>query len=139
MEEKKNDALDAFIERLVKDGGLEEPSADFTTAVISKIEKAEEGKAAFAYRPLISKKTWAFVFACVILLFLYTFLEKQNLGESWVSNLNLNKLANFNLFGNLANFSAPNTFVYGLFALMVFIWVQIVWLAKRTTKTYRLG
>ncbi|WP_203296692.1 hypothetical protein [Luteirhabdus pelagi] len=66
MEKRFED--DAFMHSLMKNGGLERPSPDFTKNVITLIEAQASATSHTVYKPLLSQKALfciAFAFVCI--------------------------------------------------------------------------
>ncbi|MDO1499963.1 hypothetical protein Q2T40_07450 [Winogradskyella maritima] len=121
--EKKK--LDDFVDRLMKNDGLEKPSDAFMDNLMAKIE-AQPAKSATVYKPLISKPVWALVFTAVLGIVAYTILndssgDSQILNALDVSQYSFNPFKNFNL-----EFSQTIMYSAVLFALMVGVQVGVL-------------
>ena len=134
MEENKD--LDDFIRRSVNEVGSENPSLNFTNLVMSKIKADTKRSSVFIYKPLFSKTTWFAIIAMVMAIFGSVIFGQHEQETTWLSVIQLNKLTSFNLFGNMPNFPVSSTFVYGILAVTIFIWVQIFILKKHFYKSY---
>ena len=57
MKESADKKLDRLSRRLVEEAGIEQPPADFTNAIMSRVEGLRNN-GVLTYRPLISKAVW---------------------------------------------------------------------------------
>ena len=69
MKQDKN--IDDFSKDLLKDVGLETPSANFVNNVLKTINVENTLVSNSVYKPLISKRGWFFIVVCLIVLFTY--------------------------------------------------------------------
>lgn len=72
MEKEQFDNDDVF-KNIIRKGGLEQPSFDFTQNIMSKIQSSNYSSV-YAYQPVISKKVWMFVSAVVAFLLIFILL-----------------------------------------------------------------
>lgn len=72
MKQEQFDSNDAM-KNIIRKGGLEQPSFDFTNTVMSKIQSPQSA-AAFIYQPVISRKAWVIFGGFFIALCGFVFL-----------------------------------------------------------------
>lgn len=61
---------DPVIKSIFDEGGLEQPSANFTSQII-KVIKSQSKDSVFVYKPVIGKKTWLVLIFLGVSLFVY--------------------------------------------------------------------
>lgn len=128
MEEQYSD-----IKKLVKEAGIENPSAGFLQNVMSEIKVASIHKP-MVYQPLISKRAWVVISLLIIgILVSLPFLSE---GTSILSALDLSFL-NLNEHKNpFADFRLHNSTMYGIIFLAILFMVQISVIKRRIDKIY---
>jgi hypothetical protein len=131
--------LDAFLKGIVEEAGLEEPSVDFTQAVLSRIETASKTNTVFDYKPLISKKVWWFLAAMVSGLFIYIVFGNPDMATNLPYLLSLKKLTEFNLLGKLPNMTGSSTVLYAMTAMAIFVVIQVFLLDRRTGENLKVS
>lgn len=136
MEENKE--LDDFLRKSIQEIGLDKPSLDFTSVVMSKINVEAERSVVFVHKPLFSTSTWFVVIAMVAAIFSYVIVgqSKKETTALWLSKLN--NLTSFNLMAHMPEILVSNTFIYGILAVTFFVWVQIFLLKKHIDNAYSL-
>ena len=121
------------IERLVKEVGVEKPSADFLQQVMSSVETISV-KTTNIYQPLVSKMGWVVI--CLFVIGIFIGLLWSTDGSSMLEPLNLL----FPYFKSIKNpfssFTFHTTTIYGIvFAALLFM-VQITVLKRRIDKAF---
>jgi len=139
MEENKDKQLNDFVKKIVKSAGLETPSDGFTQNIMSKIVAQEEKTTAIKYKPLISKRSWLIFAAITIILFTYIIFGKLDLSISWLPNINSVTLNKIGFMEALSQIQLPNTVVYALIGILLFFYVQIIFLKKHLENRYTLN
>ena len=71
---------DPFIKSIFDEGGIEQPSGDFTNQIINNI-KAQSKESAFVYKPVISRNAWLIMAFLGIALFIYLLLGGATEGQ----------------------------------------------------------
>ena len=71
---------DPFIKSIFDEGGIEEPSGNFTKQIINTI-KAQSKESAFEYKPVISRKAWLVIAFIGVALFIYLILGTSPEGQ----------------------------------------------------------
>jgi len=139
MEENKEKQLDDFVKKIVKSAGLETPSVGFTQNIMSKIVAQEAKSAVTVYQPLISKKSWLILATITLLLFAYVIFGKLDLTISWLPNINSEVLNKIGFMDALSQINLPNTAVYSLFGIILFFYVQIIFLKIHLESRFTLN
>jgi hypothetical protein len=139
MEENRDKQLDDFVKKVVKKAGLEAPSDDFTQSIMSKIVAQNEKRMVTRYKPLISKTSWLVLAGIAFFLLGYVIFGNSDLTVSWMPSINEVAIDNIRFMNTLANFQLPNTLVYSLTGLTLFIYVQIFYLKKHLESRYTLN
>ena len=121
------------IERLVKEVGVEKPSADFLQQVMSSVETISV-KTTNIYQPLVSKMGWVVI--CLFVIGIFIGLLWSTDSSSMLEPLNLL----FPYFKSIKNpfssFTFHTTTIYGIvFAALLFM-VQITVLKRRIDKAF---
>jgi len=137
MEENKQ--LDDFIRKSIKEVGLEEPSIDFTEALMSKLAIAHQKDNVFVAKPLLSKTTWFFIIAAVAAVFGYVLFSDSTVESSWLAAIKLNRLTSYNLALNVPKLSFSDAFVYGSIAIALCVWLQVFIIKQSLDKRYVAG
>ncbi len=137
MEENKEKELERFVQKTIKEVGLEEPSANFTHSVLSKIQLNVQERAV-RHKPLISKSTWGVLTALVTGIFAYLILGNPKVEIPWLSSQKFEMSVNMDFVDALADLQLSNTFVYSLVGLVFFLGVQVVLLKNHIERRYIL-
>lgn len=136
MEENKEKQLDDFVKKVVKTAGLETPSDQFTQSIMSKIIAQSADSAVTHYKPLISKRSWLVLCAIALLLLAYVIFGNLDLDVSWLPSMDMMATDNIGFINTLSNLRLPNTLLYSLAGLTIFIYIQIVFLKKHLESRY---
>lgn len=139
MEDTNDKRLDEFVKKVVGNASLESPSDDFTKNIISKIAVQETNSATTVYQPLISKTSWLVLAALTMFLLAYVIFGKFDLSISWLPNINTGVLENIGLMDVLSQIHLPNTTIYALIGLMLFFYVQIIFIKKHLDSRLELS
>lgn len=139
MEENRDKQFDDFVKKVVKNAGLETPSDDFTQNIMSKIIAQNEKSIATHYKPLISNTSWLVLAVIAILLLVYIIFGNSDLNVSWIPSIDELSSNDIGIMNALENLRLPNTLVYGLTGLALFIYVQIVFLKKHLESRYTVN
>ncbi len=139
MEDTNEKRLDDFVKKVVNSTSLESPSIDFTKNIISKITAQEAQSTATVYQPLISKTSWLILATITILLFAYVIFGKLDLSISWLPNINSEFLNKIGFMDALSQIHLPNTAVYAFIGIMLFFYVQIIFLKRHLESRFALN
>ena len=108
-------------DKIMEESSLESPPFNFTANVMSQLQKQT---IRIAYKPLISKKVWALVAACILIVVVFTFNNSVS-ESSWLDMISFTGGFNYSLEGLIPNLEIPKTYVYSLVFLALFILIQI--------------
>ncbi|MBL4569007.1 MAG: hypothetical protein JKY69_04920 [Flavobacteriaceae bacterium] len=128
MEEiKKNQKLNAFTKKYLKDLELESPSVDFTANIMDVISVIKTSDNAVTYKPLISKKGWFLVFSILAAILI---IPLRGVESKWVTlpELNFSFLEKISFTGLLDGFTISNTVVYTVCLFAVLMTIQLFYL-----------
>ena len=125
MEENKDKQIDDFIKKIVLESGLEQPSEDFTAAVLSKVALESKHSKTILFKPLISKSTWGVLVAVVIGIIAFVYYGKVDTEISWLPTLKLDVMVKYSPFDALPSVAMSDSFTYALLALVLFVCIQL--------------
>lgn len=121
-DEKK---IEDFIDKLMSADALEQPTADFTDLVMSKVKVVSTSDAT-VYKPLISRPIWVLILGSFTALVGYIILGNTETTTGWTDRLELPNVS-FNLFENVSShMSSTLTYAVVLLAIMVSIQVPLL-------------
>ena len=138
MREDKQPKFDEFIQKRIKEEGLEKPSLNFTNAVISKIDILKEHSGVTVYKPLIPKNIWFSGAAIVIISFSYLVYGDIAMEFNWLPEMKMEQIGQLNLVERLPNLNISNIYVYAFIGLAFFVGVQVYLLKSHFNKRYYL-
>lgn len=126
--EKKDKKLENFVDDIMNFDELDQPSADFTTIIMSEIDVVSYSQIT-QYKPLIPKIVWWILGLSIASLFAYVYMVNpetsyslfENSGMTLQEELSFKKL---NVFQEL-NVSFSKTSVYAVVFLAIMFCVQI--------------
>jgi hypothetical protein len=122
-----------LVDKVMAEGTLQKPSADFTSKIMSQILIAEKSKRV-VYKPLISKPVWFVIFGCLIAFVGYTIFTGNQTSQysSDLSGLYYSKIDNlFPVFQLSSNTS------YAVLIVTLMVLIQIPLLKNYYDKRYR--
>lgn len=123
--EKDEKRIEAFVDKLMANDTLEQPTLDFTDNVMSKVESISNSIAT-VYKPLIPKSVWFVIIASFVALVGYIYLKEPVTSSGWLDRFNLSNTA-INPLENVAfNFSKTLMYAVVLLAIMVSIQVPLL-------------
>ncbi len=125
MKQDKN--IDDFSKYLLKDVGLETPSANFVTNVLNTINVENTMVSKAVYKPLISKIGWFFIaFSFIgLVAFFYSFNVESSIRFPVIDLSFLNKLMAINIFENI-KLSKIFSFSFILFSVLVLVQLHFI-------------
>ncbi|MBT8305737.1 MAG: hypothetical protein KJN85_02250 [Maribacter sp.] len=134
--QKDNQAkFDDYIQERIKQEGLDQPSMNFTNAVISKIEAQKQNKV-LEYKPLLGKKTWYAMAVLVIGIFVFLIYGNATMEFNWLPSNLTEQWGQINLLSKLPSLSVSNIYVYAFIGLAFFVMVQVYLLKNHFSKHY---
>ncbi|WP_299528509.1 hypothetical protein [Ulvibacterium sp.] len=136
MEKDENKELDAFYKKIIQESGLEEPSANFTASVISKIQQENQRAEIFSYRPLIPRYVWWVSTVLLSVFFGFVFLKPENSEFTILPAWNLDFFKMDAFVAALNSFQLPDALVYGFLSLAIFISFQAYLLKTHWNKQF---
>ncbi|NAS11843.1 hypothetical protein [Poritiphilus flavus] len=137
MEENKEKILDQFIEKTVKEAGLDSPSMDFTSVVLSKLESQKS--TITAYKPLISSRTWAILIAILSATGIWVLFGKAEFEFRWLKGLGLDTSAISTYMDRPVNIELPDIAMYAIVIMALFALLQAILLKARWDKRFLPG
>jgi hypothetical protein len=138
MEELTGKQKDVEIRKLLKDIPLEEPSPDFTSKVMSGIQK-EALHLSTVYRPPIRPGIWviiALLFGIVIVISLNSAPDSD---MAWPSFMKLDFGPALSFLDKIASAGLSKTLSYGAVALALAIFVQLYLLKVQLDKRFSVS
>jgi hypothetical protein len=116
-DEKK---IEAFIDKLMADETLEQPSLDFTDKVMSKVEAISR---ATVYKPLIPQSIWFIIIGSFIALVGYIYFKEPLTSSGWLDRFNLSNISISPLQN--VSFEFSKTLMYAMVFLAITVSIQI--------------
>lgn len=122
--------IEDLTDKIMKESSLETPSFNFTANVMSQLQQQTIH---IAYKPLISKRVWAVIAACVLIVVVFTFNNSVS-ESSWIGMLSVTDGFNYSLEALIPNLEIPKTYLYSLSFLALFIIIQIPYIKYMNNK-----
>tara|TARA_R110000787_G_scaffold81036_2_gene175921 strand:+ start:76960 stop:77346 length:387 start_codon:yes stop_codon:yes gene_type:complete len=127
--DKQSKKIDKLTHQLINEAGLENPSADFFSKVMDKIE-IQKVSQPIVFQPLISKKAWlliiSFAIVVITLLTMYPIIDEFSLFQ-------LPSLSNLSF--KFPEMHLSKTAIYGIGFLSLFL-IQIPFLKKQIDQRF---
>ncbi len=117
--ERDEKKIETFIDKLLSDEVLEQPSFDFTDKVMAKVDAISS---VTAYKPLIPKSVWILIALSFIMLVVYVIFKEPSVNSSWLDRFNLSGVSN--PLENIS-FNFSKTLMYAMVLLAVMLSIQI--------------
>jgi len=128
---KENDKeIENLIDKMMTETTLESPSFDFTSKIMAQVLVAEKSKIK-AYKPLISKTTWIFIFISLIALTAYAVYSNNDISNFEIAKTYTDKVSD--LFSGI-HFS--KNVIYALLVVPFMVLIQIGVLKNYFDKKY---
>ena len=125
--------LENFTEKIMKETSLETTSIDFTANVMAKVLAADR---VVVYKPLISKPVWFVIFAGVCSLAGYVIIHTQPTGESWLGNVDFDKI-NYSFLNSFASLKISAISFYTIVLATVMLLIQLTFLNSHFNKRFK--
>ena len=119
--EKDDKKIEALIDKLMSADRLEQPSLDFTTNVMSKVQ-AISNSTATEYKPLISRPVWMLIITAFILLVGYIIFSEPTTSSNLLERFDLSGVSN--PFENIS-FNFSKTLIYAMVLMAVMFSIQV--------------
>jgi hypothetical protein len=139
MEDNREKQLDDFIRKAVNHAGLESPANDFTQNILSKIIAETKKSTATVYQPLISRTGWLILAIFTIILFAFVIFGNLDLHIGWLPAIDKLVPNKIDFFDSLQQLRLPNTLVYAISGLVLFVYIQILYFKKYFENRYALN
>lgn len=136
MQKNKEKEFDAFIQKRIKEEGLESPSNDFTASVLNNIALNSAQNLTLVYKPLISKSTWYTMAVVIVGILCLVVFGNFNLEVDWLPQITMQKLGELDLMGKLPKIAISDTYVYAFIGLAFFMGIQVYLLKNHFEKRY---
>ncbi len=111
--------IEKLSEKIMQETSLESPSANFTANIMSQLQEKT-----ITYKPLISKKVWTLVAACIALAVIFNFNSELARPE-WLDVISIKERFSYSLDSLIPNLEIPKTYLYSVVFLAIFILLQI--------------
>jgi len=127
--EKQSKNIEQITKRIIKEGGLHQPSPNFLSNVMEAIETQSISQS-IVYKPLISKTMWTILFAITVLMLVLLFVFPVT---PLFSQFTIPEGFNFKF--NFPEIHLSKTTIYGVGFLALFF-LQIPFLKRQLEKSY---
>jgi hypothetical protein len=125
MKDKNNKYLNDLSQSVFKKAALEQPSFNFTDAVMQNINASTVSKP-IVYKPLITKNTWFFIALVFVGLFvLFALFGVPSESPGWLSSISFSYFSDKAVAGLFSGFSLSKTFTYAFILFGIMFCVQI--------------
>jgi len=121
--------------KLIKEGGLEQPSANFVNTIMDKITPASESSV--VYTPLIGKNAWRFIGFCVVLCLGFA-MYFSGTAEPIFSFKDISIFKLSDVHNPLGTIFDSKTTLYGISFLAILLMVHILYLKRRIDKSFAI-
>lgn len=121
--------------KLIKEGGLEQPSANFVSAIMNKITPASESSV--VYTPLIGKNAWIFIGFCVVLCLGFA-MYFSGTADPIFSFKDISILKLSGIKNPLTVITNSKTTLYGATFFALLLMVHILYLKRRIDKSFAI-
>jgi hypothetical protein len=112
--------IEAFIDKLMANETLEQPSLDFTGNVMFKVAAIAT---ATVYKPLIPKSIWFVIIGSFVALVCYIYFKEPITSSGWLDRFNLSNIS-INPLQNVS-FEFSKTLMYAMVFLAITVSIQI--------------
>ncbi len=126
MKKQNEEEQEDLIRSVFRETSLDTPSADFTNRVMSKIGQLPACGQTTAYTPLISRQAWGVVILLIICVGLFAIFGMKDVAPGWLSQFRIQLHLDFSMPASLRNLSLPVAFLYGLLAVTLYIYYQVM-------------
>ncbi|MBM1107936.1 hypothetical protein JQC67_17405 [Aurantibacter crassamenti] len=132
MDQRADEKLEEFTEKLMQDFSNETPSIDFTTKVMSNVTALYDLRVT-TYEPLISKKIWILLGVFIFSVFAYLIYNNKRVENSWLSSYDIKPIQDLNVF-NLPEFEISSVGMLAIMGFTFFMSIQIFLLKNHFAK-----
>ncbi len=138
MKRSEDKNWERFVDKAMKEAGLESPSVDFTDKVMKSLELQQVQKSTVVYKPPISRATWIVIVAITAGLLGWTVITGTSLELNWVPTLN-EHISLSTVWEGLTFPSLNYTSLYSLGAFALFVCVQLLIMKRRFDHRFSLN
>ncbi|MEZ4811717.1 MAG: hypothetical protein R2819_15255 [Allomuricauda sp.] len=128
MDKHKEQQVEALVDRVMGETGLESPSKDFTRNLMSKIETQSVSEAV-QYRPLLSKKALVAIVAVFIAAFILGLVYAPEDAKNWIPTFQFEPYFK-KAWGWTEFYTSSKATLYAVLLFGVMFLVQIPWLKR---------
>ncbi len=136
MEKSREEELEIFVKKTVREAGVESPSHSFTDSVLDKIAH-QIPSGATPYKPIISQKHWILTILLATAIVVLVLLSGATLSTPWLASFEIPDVSN-GLFDSIAAMKISNTYLYGVVGFTFFMGVQVFVLRNHINKRYAM-
>lgn len=133
MENNTDKNIEKLVERMLQEVEPDKPSIDFTTKVMADALALNKNRS-MVYEPLLSRRTWIFIFLGIITVFIYSFITFGATTSGFNLNITVFNLDRLEKILPSVQISSVTGNVIVFAALMVLI--QILFLKKYLDKRF---
>ncbi len=133
MENNTDKNIEKLVERMLQEVEPDKPSIDFTTKVMADALALNKNRS-MVYEPLLSRRTWIFIFLGIITVFIYSFITFGATTSGFNLNFTVFNLDRLEKILPSVQISSVTGNVIVFAALMVLI--QILFLKKYLDKRF---
>ncbi|OIQ30701.1 MAG: hypothetical protein BM564_00345 [Bacteroidetes bacterium MedPE-SWsnd-G2] len=128
MENNEDIKMGRFVDNMMKDVSLDQPSVDFTKLVMAQLETAKQPSLVTTYKPLLPKSIKYVLIVLALSLIFFILWSNTSWSLNWFSNLDLSIVNDNRINSGIQNFNISTTAIYGVLILMVFGVAQLSYL-----------
>lgn len=133
MENNTDKNIEKLVERMLQEVEPDKPSINFTTKVMAEALALNKNKS-MVYKPLLSRRTWIFIFLGIITVFIYSFITFGAATSGFNLNFTVFNWDRLEKIFQSVQISSVTGNVIVFAALMVLI--QILFLKKHLDKRF---
>lgn len=124
MDTKLDKQLDNLSQKVMSRVEMEQPSVDFTLAVMSQVEQIKS-PATTTYTPLISSRMWLLIGLSVFGACLVMYFSSSNVDSSWLSEILVETFSTLSIPKPVEHITLSNTVFYGVVLFSIMFCVQL--------------
>ncbi len=136
MEKSKEEELEIFIKKTIKEVGVETPSPNFTDSVLANISRQVTAEKV-PYAPIISKTKWFWTIILLVGAVVSVMFTETSLNLPWLASFEIPSLSN-GILNSISSLKISNTYLYGVVGVTFFVTVQVFVLKNYINKRYAM-
>ena len=138
MQNKRDKYLDDLAKKIIKIGSTENPSFNFTDAVMAQVRALSKNHIT-DYKPLISKKMWILILVSFLSIMVYIlFFGTQTEPSGLLSKIDFSMLTNNRVSNSLSSFKLSKTVMYAVVLFGMMFTIQIPFLKHYFNKRFEV-